>query len=150
MTSVRQGQPLSGLHDDPQHRQHRRLRDGHGDLGRTAGNPAGGDPRRGFTQVLLDAGDIAQHPGGLEAAVHAVEASGLRITGLQWLRDFEGLSGRQHTYKLEIAKAMLQMAHALGAQMLLVSSSTHLAAAQEPATIARDLRKLSMLAVRWD
>jgi sugar phosphate isomerase/epimerase len=101
----------------------------------------------GFSQVLLDAGDIAQHPGGLDAAVRAVEASGLRITGLQWLRDFEGLSGRQHAYKLEIAKAMLQMAHALGAQMLLVSSSTHLAAAQEPATIARDLRKLSMLAV---
>ena len=101
----------------------------------------------GFTQVLLDAGDIAAHPGGLEAAARVVDASGLRVTGLQWLRDFEGLSGRQHTYKLEIAKAMMQMAHALKAPMLLVSSSTQRAAARELAAVARDLRKLAILAV---
>jgi sugar phosphate isomerase/epimerase len=101
----------------------------------------------GFTQVMLDAVDIAQLPGGLEAAARAVEASGLRVTGFQRLRDFEGLSGRQHAYKLEVAKAMLQMAQALGAPTLLVSSSTHPAAAQDRVAIARDLRKLAMLAI---
>ena len=101
----------------------------------------------GFTQVLLDAGDIAQHPGGLEAAARAVEASGLRVTGFQWLRDYEGLSGRQHAYKVEVAKALLKMAHALGAPMLLVAASTDPATTHELAAIARDLRKLAMLAV---
>ena len=101
----------------------------------------------GFTQVMLDAADIAGHPGGLEAAAHTVRGSGLRVTGLQGLRDFEGLSGRQHACKVEVAKAMLQMAKSLGAPLLLVSSSTHPAAAQDPTTIARDLRKLAMLAV---
>ena len=101
----------------------------------------------GFTQVMLEAGDLAQHPGGLEAAARAVKASGLRVTGLQWLRDFEGLSDQQHAYKLEVAQALLQMAHAVGAPMLMVSASTHPSAAQDLETIARDLRKLAMLAI---
>lgn len=101
----------------------------------------------GFTQVMLDAGDVARHPGGPEGAARAVQASGLRVTGFQWLRDYEGLSGRQHAYKLEMAKALLQMAHALGAPMLLVSSSTHRSAGRDLAAIARDLRKLAVLAV---
>ena len=101
----------------------------------------------GFTQVMLEAGDLAQHPGGLEAAARAVKASGLRVTGLQWLRDFEGLSDQQHAYKLEVAQALLQMAHAVGAPMLMVCASTHPAAAQDLETIARDLRKLAMLAI---
>ena len=101
----------------------------------------------GFSQVLLDAADIARHPGGLEAASRAVVDSGLQVSGLQGLRDFEGLSGPQHAYKVEVAKAMLQMARSLGAPTLLVSSSTHPAATQPLAAIARDLRKLAMLAV---
>lgn len=101
----------------------------------------------GFTQVMLEAGDIARHPGGLEAAARAVRGSGLRVTGLQWLRDFEGLSDQQHAYKLEVAQALLRVAHAVGAPMLMVSASTHPAAAQELETIARDLRKLAMLAI---
>lgn len=101
----------------------------------------------GFTQVMLDAGDVATHPGGLDGTVRAVRDSGLRVTGLQWLRDFEGLAGRQHAHKLEIAKALLQMAQALGAPLLLVSASRDRAAAQDLAAIARDLRKLAVLAV---
>jgi len=101
----------------------------------------------GFTQVMLEAGDIAQHPGGVEAAARAVAASGLRVTGLQWLRDFEGLSDQQHAYKLEVAQALLQMAHAVGAPMLMVSASTYPVAAQDLEIIARDLRKLAMLAI---
>ena len=83
----------------------------------------------GFSQVMLDAADVAGHPGGVEAAAQAVERSGLRLTGLQWLRDFEGLSGPFHDYKLGIAKTLLQMARDLGAPMLLVASSTVAASA---------------------
>ena len=39
-----------------------------------------------------------------------VRASGLRVTGFQVLRDFEGLSGHLHDYKVDIAKGMLEMA----------------------------------------
>ena len=46
----------------------------------------------------------------------AVRASGLRVTGFQVLRDFEGLSGHLHAYKVDVAKAMLDMCHALGSR----------------------------------
>lgn len=101
----------------------------------------------GFGQVMLKANDIVGHPGGVEAAVQVVRASGLRVTGFQVLRDFEGLSGHLHDYKVDIAKGMLQMAHALGAPLLLVCSSTSQHASSDPDAIARDLRKLAMLAV---
>lgn len=101
----------------------------------------------GFSQVMLEGGDLVGHPRGMDAAVAAVRASGLRVTGFQWLRDYEGLAGRQHEYKVEIAKAMLQMAHALDAPLLLLASSTNSIASQDLDAIARDLRKLAMLAV---
>ena len=101
----------------------------------------------GFSQVMLKANDIVGHPGGVEAAVQVVRASGLRVTGFQVLRDFEGLSGHLHDYKVDIAKGMLQMAHALGAPLLLVCSSTSQHASSDLDAIARDLRKLAMLAV---
>jgi sugar phosphate isomerase/epimerase len=101
----------------------------------------------GFSQVMLEASDVVAHGGGVEAAVEAVRSSGLRVTGFQWLRDFEGLTGRQREYKVEVAKAMLQMAHALGAPLLLVASTANSIAAQDLDVIARDLRKLAILAV---
>ena len=101
----------------------------------------------GFGQVMLKANDIVGHPGGVQAAVQVVRASGLRVTGFQVLRDFEGLSGHLHDYKVDIAKGMLQMAHALGAPLLLVCSSTSQHASGDMDAIARDLRKLAMLAV---
>jgi sugar phosphate isomerase/epimerase len=101
----------------------------------------------GFTQVMLKAGDIVGHAGGVAAAVRAVRDSGLRVTGFQVLRDFEGLSGHLHDYKVDIAKGMLQMAHALGAPLLLACSSTSQHASGDLDAIARDLRKLAMLAV---
>ena len=101
----------------------------------------------GFTQVLLSARDIAGHPGGVRTAVAAVRASGLRVTGLQMLHDFEGLAGHLHDYKVDIAKAMLAMCHALGANVLLVSSSTSNHASDDRDHLVRDLRKLAMLAV---
>ena len=101
----------------------------------------------GFTQVMLKANDLVGHPQGLDAAVRLVRDSGLRGTGFQVLRDFEGLSGHLHDYKVDIAKAMLQMCSALGCKVLLACSSTSTHATQDLDHIARDLRKLAMLAL---
>ncbi len=101
----------------------------------------------GFRQVMLSARDIVGHAGGVSAAVAAVRDSGLRPTGFQVLRDFEGLSGHLHAYKVDIAKSMLQMCADLGCKVLLACSSTSTHASQEPQDLARDLRKLAMLAV---
>ena len=101
----------------------------------------------GFRQVMLMAPDIAGHPGGEQAAVDEVRESGLRPTGFQVLRDFEGLSGHLHDYKVGIAKAMLTMCRALGSNVLLVCSSTSAHASGDDDLIVRDLRKLAMLAL---
>jgi len=101
----------------------------------------------GFSQVMLKANDLVGHPNGWKAAVAAVQASGLRGTGFQVLRDFEGLSGHLHQYKVDIAKTMLEMCAALGCKVLLACSSTSTHASQDLDHIARDLRKLAMLAV---
>jgi sugar phosphate isomerase/epimerase len=101
----------------------------------------------GFSQVMLSARDVVGHPDGLAAAVKAVRTSGLRGTGFQVLRDFEGLSGTLHHYKVDIAKAMIEMCAALGCKVLLCCSSTSRHAATDTASIARDLRKLAMLAL---
>jgi sugar phosphate isomerase/epimerase len=101
----------------------------------------------GFTQIMLSARDVVGHPDGLDAAVRAVRGSGLRVTGFQVLRDFEGLSGHLHDYKIDIAKSMLDMCAALGSKILLVCSSTSQHASQDLDVIAKDLRKLAMLAI---
>jgi sugar phosphate isomerase/epimerase len=101
----------------------------------------------GFTQVMLLARDLTGHPDGAQAAARAVRASGLRVTGFQVLRDFEGLSGHLHQYKLGIARQMLELAASVGAKTMLVCSSTSVHASQDPEMLARDLRKLAMLAI---
>jgi sugar phosphate isomerase/epimerase len=101
----------------------------------------------GFSQVMLAARDLVGHADGWQAAVAEVKASGLRVTGFQVLRDFEGLSGHLHDYKLDIAKTMLQMCAALDSKVLLACSSTSAHASQDPDHLARDLRKLAMLAL---
>ena len=78
----------------------------------------------GFTQVMLAARDLVGHPEGWMAAVREVRESGLRVTGFQVLRDFEGLSGHLHDYKVDIARSMIEMAAALGSPVLLACSST--------------------------
>jgi sugar phosphate isomerase/epimerase len=101
----------------------------------------------GFTQVMLNATDIVSHPGGEEAAVAAVRASGLHVTGFQVLRDFEGLSGHLHAYKVDVAKAMLTMCKALGSKVLLACSSSSAHASGDASLLVKDLRKLATLAV---
>src|ERR1051325_1693565 len=101
----------------------------------------------GFTQVMLSARDLVTHPDGVAAACRAVRASGLRVTGFQVLRDFEALTGRLHEYKLDVANSMLDLCAEVEARVLLVCSSTLAHAARDHDQIARDLRKLAMLAV---
>jgi sugar phosphate isomerase/epimerase len=103
--------------------------------------------RAGFAQVMLMARDLVTHPGGVEAAVEAVKTSGLRPTGFQVLRDFEGLSGHLHSYKVDIAQSMLSMCAATGSKVLLACSSTSRHATQDPDQLAADLKKLAMLAL---
>ena len=101
----------------------------------------------GFSQVMLGAPDVAGHPGGVEGAAAALRDSGLEPTGFQVLRDFEGLSGHLHDYKVDIAKSMLLMCRALGGDVLLACSSTSAHATDDTDAIARDLAKLAMLAL---
>jgi len=101
----------------------------------------------GFTQVMLAARDLVGHAEGWRAAVREVHASGLRVTGFQVLRDFEGLAGHLHDYKVDIAQAMIEMCAALRCRVLLACSSTSQHASGEPEAIARDLRKLALLAL---
>jgi sugar phosphate isomerase/epimerase len=106
----------------------------------------------GLSQVMLSARDLVGHADGWRPAVAEVQASGLRVTGFQVLRDFEGLSDHLHDYdyKVDIAKSMLEMCGALDCRVLLVCSSTSTHASDDLDTIARDLRKLAMLAVPLD
>jgi sugar phosphate isomerase/epimerase len=101
----------------------------------------------GFTQVMLLARDLVGHPDGWQAAVQEVKDSGLRVTGFQVLRDFEGLSGHLHDYKVDIAKSMMEMCAALDCRVMLACSSTSTHATGDTDTLVRDLRKLAMLAI---
>jgi sugar phosphate isomerase/epimerase len=101
----------------------------------------------GFGQVMLAARDLVGHADGWRAAVQEVKDSGLRVTGFQVLRDFEGLSGHLHAYKVDIARSMLEMCAALGSPVLLACSSTSPHASADRGVVARDLRKLAMMAL---
>jgi 2-keto-myo-inositol isomerase len=101
----------------------------------------------GFSQIMLWAKDLAGYPGGLDAAVRLVRASGVRVTGIQVMRDYEGLPGALHEYKLDIAKQMLLVCKAVGAPLLMVCSSTSRHASGDMDLIARHLAKLATLAV---
>jgi sugar phosphate isomerase/epimerase len=101
----------------------------------------------GFSQIMLWAKDLAGYPDGLDSAVKLVKGSGLRVTGIQVMRDYEGLSGPLHDYKIDIAKSMLRLCKAVGAPLLMVCSTTSKHASGDLAHIARDLAKLATLAV---
>jgi len=101
----------------------------------------------GFTQVMIAAADIVGHPAGTAAGVAAVRGSGLRVTGLEALRDFEGLTGKLHDYKVDVAKSMLEVCHRIGGSVLLTEASTSVHAEVDADKIAHDLRKLAFLAL---
>jgi len=101
----------------------------------------------GFTQIMLSARDIVGEPDGVEAACRRVRESGLRVTGFQVLRDFEGLEGSMHDYKVDVAKSMLEMCVQLDAKVLLVCSSASPHASEDTSRMVADLRKLARLAM---
>ncbi len=103
----------------------------------------------GFNQVMLSARDLTGHAEGVDDAIAAVKASGLRVTGFQVLRDFEGLDGHLHGYKVDMAKGMIDMCASLGAKVLLACSTVSQHANPDLEAIARDLRKLAMLALPY-
>ena len=100
----------------------------------------------GFTQITLWAKDLVGHPDGYEAALNEVRLSGLRVNAIQVMRDYEGLSGPLHRYKIETVKTMLKLCEAVGAERLLICSSTSAHASGDIDHIASDLRKVAMLA----
>jgi sugar phosphate isomerase/epimerase len=63
------------------------------------------------------------------------------------LRDFEGLDGPLHAYKVDVAKSLLEMCDAVGSPLLVVNSSALAHTSGDRDAIARDLRMLSMLAL---
>jgi len=101
----------------------------------------------GFSQIMLWAKDLADFPEGLDSAVALIKASGLKVTGMQVMRDYEGLTGPLHEYKIDIAKHLLHLCRAVGAPLLLVCSTTSTHASADRDHIARDLAKLATLAV---
>lgn len=103
--------------------------------------------KAGFSQIMLWARDLVGHPKGLDEAVRIVKNSGQRVTGIQVMRDYEGLSGTLHDYKVDVAKSMLQVCHAVGAPVLMVCSSSSQHATDDKAVIAAHLAKLANLAV---
>jgi sugar phosphate isomerase/epimerase len=101
----------------------------------------------GFTQILLCATDLVNHPGGVDGAVAAVQRSGLRVSGFQSLHDFEGLPDALLAYKIDVAKAMLEMCHALNGHLMVVSATTLAQARTDNASLIHNLRQLAMLAI---
>jgi 2-keto-myo-inositol isomerase len=104
----------------------------------------------GFTQLMVWAKDLAAHPEGLDATVRIVRTSGLRVTGLQLLRDAEGLEGPLRAHKMDVAASALALCRAVGAPVLLVSSSTSAHASADADAVAFDLAELASMAAPLD
>ena len=101
----------------------------------------------GFSQVMISAADIAGHPEGSAAGARAVRDSGLRVTGFEVLRDFEGLDGQLHSYKVDVAKSMLTLCRDVGGDLLLVEATTSTHALPDAERTASDLNKLAVFAI---
>jgi sugar phosphate isomerase/epimerase len=101
----------------------------------------------GFSHAMISASDIVGHPEGSAAGARAVLDSGLRVTGLEALRDFEGLEGQLHSYKVDVAKSMLTLCRDIGGDLLIVEATTSTHAAPDLERTASDLNKLAMMAI---
>ena len=103
--------------------------------------------RAGFSQVMIAATDVVGHPGGVAAGVRAVRGSGLAVTGVEALRDFDGCNGKMREYKVDVAKSMLEVCSQIGGRVLVVEASTSSHVDARTDAIVRDLRMLSVLAI---
>jgi sugar phosphate isomerase/epimerase len=97
----------------------------------------------GFSQIMLSARDVVGHPDGESAGVATVRASGLRVTGFQVLRDFEGFSGHlPPTRSTSPRRCSRSAARSLAHPARVLVTSTHAANARTRArpAQARDAR----------
>ncbi|HEV2685245.1 MAG TPA: TIM barrel protein, partial [Actinomycetota bacterium] len=101
----------------------------------------------GFGQVMIAAADVVGHPRGSAEGARAVRESGLRVTGFEALRDFEGLDGQLHSYKIDVAKSMLTVCCDVGGDLLLVEATTSTHAISDVERTVDDLNKLAVLAI---
>ena len=105
----------------------------------------------GFAHVMLWSSDLLDHPQGLEQALESVRASELRVTGLQLLRDFEGLTESQdRADKRSQTEALLALCARVQAPLLLTCSSVAPGGRTDQAELAADLRELATLAASYD
>jgi sugar phosphate isomerase/epimerase len=115
-------------------------------MGGTLGHKLDCMKAAGFSGVELWARDLIAHPGGVEAAADVVKASGLRVTDFQPLRDFECAPDAMRAHRLEMAREQLRQMALVGADLLLVCSTTSPLAIDDPERAAEDLRTLATLA----
>jgi len=101
----------------------------------------------GFVQVMISAADVVGHPQGSAAGARVVRDSGLRVTGFEALRDFEGLDGHLHRYKVDVAKSMLTVCRDVGGDLLVVEATTSTHAVPDLERTVTDLNKLALLAI---
>lgn len=100
----------------------------------------------GFTSVELWARDLIAHPGGVEEAAQIVRDSGLKVSDLQPMRDFEAMPLPMRPYRLDMAREQLRMMSLVGTDLLLVCSNTSPLAIDDPDRAAEDLRMLGDMA----
>lgn len=100
----------------------------------------------GFSGVELWPQDLLGHAGGLDEAVRLVRASGLAVTDLQPLRDYEGAPDAMRAHRRAMAQQMLDLLQRVGADLLLVCSSSSPLAIDDADRAAEDLHALGDLA----
>ena len=104
----------------------------------------------GFGGIEVWAKDLVTHPGGVRGAVAAIRGSGLRVSSFQLLKDYEGLAAHLHDYKIEMAASLMDLVEAVGAPLLVVTSTTSPYASGDMDKTAADLAKLAALAAQRD
>ncbi len=97
----------------------------------------------GFDGVEIFENDLLTFDGTPAEARRICEDLGLAITLFQPFRDFEAMPEPQRGRNLDRAERKFDTMQALGADLLLVCSSTHAAALPEPARAAADLRAMA-------
>lgn len=100
----------------------------------------------GYDGIEIFENDILYSPLSIAQIRELVMQSGLDIVALQPLRDFEALPGIKREHAFDRAVRKLDVAAELGTLRLLLCSSVHADAVDDPARAAADLAELAELA----
>jgi 4-hydroxyphenylpyruvate dioxygenase len=98
----------------------------------------------GWTEVFSR--DIFENLKGPEYALDLIRDSGLGVSCLQMLRDFEGCAREAMPRKLAIAEHVMDQAQWLGTDLLILCASVLPDASGDPEQVANDLSRLADLA----